>query len=801
MIKKIVLVISLMVFISGYCFGQQFKLQGMIRNESKEPLADIAVKAANQLVFTNNKGIFYFDSLSGGKHTLWIDIYGNTPIYFQLVLEKDTVLPLPFILKNKMMQLGKVIVTSKIPIGTPIESLPTLEINADEIRKEIGGSLMQTLEKNPGIKSIGIGSSNSKPLIRGLGFNQVAVIENGIKHEGQEWGADHGLEIDQYSVDRLAIIKGPSSFLYGSGALGGIIIIKSNMPPLKHSLGGSIDLVSKSNNLQFGSSIHLYGRNDKWFFGIRSTYMNYADYRVPTDTVYIYSYAINLHQNFVRNTAGRALNNRVDFGYLGNKIKSTFSISNNFNKSGFFANAHGITPISVDQQIYDISNRDILPSYQQVNHLKVSNQTTVYFKKHFIAIDVGFQNNFRKEYSKYVAHGYMPPLFPDEMKIPPDLEREYDKNAVTINVSDKIIIKNHSLSFAINTGYQQNKIGGWGFFIPAYENYNFGGFILDKYKLNNNWTFLGALRYDMGNIYIKSYNDWFESEVETNGIIYKEKLEKTQESSRFFNNVSWSAGMVFTKKKWTVMANIGKSFRMPIAKELAANGVNYHYFRYEKGNSQLSPEQSYQLDLGTSWKNEKWNINATPFVNYFSNYIFLNPTSEYDTYYGAGNQIFEYTQTKVFRTGFELQTTYKPIQQLKLTSGLEYLYSIQLSGEKQYYPLPFSPPASGIFSIAYEPKLYGKYLAETYIKVDVKIALAQNNIVPPEQKTPWYQVWGLSVGTSVRMNESKIDIRLSISNLFNQKYLNHTSFYRLIELPEQGRNFVLSIKIPFNLKK
>lgn len=127
------------------------------------------------------------------------------------------------------------------------------------------------------------------------------------------------------------------------------------------------------------------------------------------------------------------------------------------------------------------------------------------------------------------------------------------------------------------------------------------------------------------------------------------------------------------------------------------NGINYHYFRYEKGNSQLSPEQSYQLDLGVNFSREKFKMSVTPFVNYFSNYIFLNPTADYDTYYGAGNQIFEYTQAKVFRTGFEVQASYAPLKQLKIESGIEYLYGVQLSGAKRYYPLPFTPPASGIF--------------------------------------------------------------------------------------------------------
>ena len=100
----------------------------------------------------------------------------------------------------------------------------------------------------PGITSIDIGSGQSKPVIRGLGFNRVVVVENNIKHEAQQWGADHGLEIDQYAVDIIEIIKGPASLEYGSDAIGGVIDMKNRKVPAVNSFGGTIDLSGKTNN-------------------------------------------------------------------------------------------------------------------------------------------------------------------------------------------------------------------------------------------------------------------------------------------------------------------------------------------------------------------------------------------------------------------------------------------------------------------------------------------------------------------------------------------------------------------------
>ena len=97
-------------------------------------------------------------------------------------------------------------------------SQSSIQVNREFLRENLAGSLMQTLEGLPGVKAMSIGSGQSKPTIRGLGFNQMAVVEDGVKHEGQQWGDDHGLEIDQFAIDRAEVIKGPAALLYGSDA-------------------------------------------------------------------------------------------------------------------------------------------------------------------------------------------------------------------------------------------------------------------------------------------------------------------------------------------------------------------------------------------------------------------------------------------------------------------------------------------------------------------------------------------------------------------------------------------------------
>ena len=102
-------------------------------------------------------------------------------------------------------------------------SVNTISIGKEFLQNNFSGSLMQSLRGIPGVKAMSIGSGQSKPTIRGLGFNRMVVTEDGIKHEGQQWGDDHGLEIDQFAIDHIDVVKGPAALLYGSDANGGVI--------------------------------------------------------------------------------------------------------------------------------------------------------------------------------------------------------------------------------------------------------------------------------------------------------------------------------------------------------------------------------------------------------------------------------------------------------------------------------------------------------------------------------------------------------------------------------------------------
>lgn len=760
--------------------AQQYQLSGQVTDEFNHPLAGatVAIRSVDQGSITDRKGDFAFAGLREGRYVVSYSFVGYRSESDTIWLDKN--LKLNKKLCPATTNLGEITITGIAFPRNVSASLSATTVDKRYLQQQSAGSLMQSLNRLPGIGSMDIGSGQSKPVIRGLGFHRVVVAENGVKHEAQEWGADHGLEIDRFTVERIEIIKGPASLMYGANAIGGVIDLKQLSAPGRHTSGGSVLVNGATNNLQGGISARYFQRFDRFYFQTSISHSSYADYRVPADSISYMTYNIRLKEQRLRNTAGRENNAGIRLGYLGRQVNSHLSITNNFSKSGFFANAHGLE-IRNSQIAYDLSERDIdLPS-QQVNHLKILSNTSWMITDYKLNIDLGYQHNYRQEFSEPVAHGHMP--------LPADsLERLYDKSTWSASLKLELPKHNrHQFTTGISSELQNNTSGGWGFMLPAYRSATAGAYVYDFVQLTNQWSLNGGLRYDMGQLTTDEYRDWYTTPQADGTQAYIQRATPLQ---RNFSSMSWGAGAKYQSEHYTLKANAGKSFRMPSAKELASNGINYHMYRYEKGDTSLRAEESYQVDLGMLYRKGKWEIELTPFLNYFPNYIYLNPIPEYN----EGQQIYYHSQSEVIRAGGELIVTYALTPSLNLSADAEYIYSVQLSGAKKGYTLPFSPPLNANLEMKYAFDEMGIF-EQPEAGLSIQLVGAQNNTVPPEKKTPGYTLLSFSVGAKMNIAGKSIQVNAKLANLLNTRYYDHTSFYRLIEVPGQGRNFLLTTQL------
>ena len=660
-------------------------------------------------------------------------------------------------------------------------------VDQDFLRKHFTGNFMQAMENIPGVQAMDIGSGFSKPMIRGMGFNRIAVLENGIKQEGQQWGADHGLELDAFNIGTVNVLKGPSSLLYGSDAMGGVIDITSPPVPSVDMLFGDVTLLGKSVNGTLGGSFMLGIKKSFWYAQVRYSEQHFGDYRIPTDTIVYLTQKMPVYGRKLKNTAGIERNIGFFAQYQRQRYKANYSVSNVYQKTGFFPGAHGIPDVSRVEDDGDSRNMEL--PYSKVNHLKVTTLQQYAWEKLVLSGDFGFQNNHREEWSVFHTHYGSQPV-PEKY---PDKELAFNLNTLSASVKVRFIGSSsweHALGW--DGQHQRNDISGYSFLLPEYYRSTTGLLWLTTYKPNNVISVSGGMRYDYGYIHISSHEDAYLADYLRKQGYDEEQVEHYKWNShavkKKFGDYSFSLGLVWTpSERHMVKANVGRSFRLPGANELAANGVHHGTFRHEQGDANLKSEQGWQMDASYNLRYNGFSISVSPFVSWFSNYIFLRPTGEWSVLPHAG-QIYRYTGAEVLFAGTEATIDIHFLRSFNYRISGEYVYTYNCD---EHIPLSFSPPFSMRNTLTWQRK-------QVMLYAEWQSIARQNRVDRNEDRTPGANLFHLggSLNIPIRGNQA-IEITLTARNIFNTRYYNHLSFYRKVEIPEPGRNFQLLIKIPF----
>ena len=791
-LKKIALTL-LLWFVIVLSQAQYFTLSGVVLDEQNKPLPGCHVHCKERCHITNFNGEFAHNKVSSGEVKLTFSFIGYQQLDTIVNMDENVMLKIKLQPENKL--LNEVYIKSNA-INTH-KTQKNEVVNATYIEQNLSGTLLKTMERLSGVNSMDIGANASKPIIRGMGFQRVVVSENGVKQEGQQWGADHGLEIDAFSVETAEVVKGASAIELGSDAIGGYINISNNSVPEKNTVSGDVTLLTKSVNATYGGSFFIKGRSEKKFLKLRVSALDFGDYKVPTDQIVYLTREMPVYNGKLKNTAGNEHDFSIQVGHLGVRFKSTLQLSSVNQKSGFFPGAHGVPDIKRIQDGGD--SRNIGFPYQKAHHLKVLNQNKWFVNNGNISVDLGFQNNVREEWSEFHTH------YPDQPvpKINPN--REFDFNLKTYSANAKLTKKindYHKLSSGFQVQHKDNDVGGYNFLLPKYQSTSLGVFVQDEINLTDHLNFNVGIRFDHSSVKTNEYfdpilYDYFISEGEDAEGANNYAL-RSVDLSKHYGDVSWLLGLVYTpSENFVARMNVGKAFRTPTAVELASNGIHHGSFRHEMGDENLKSEKGYYIDGNLEWISRGFSLEFSPYMYYFSNYLFLKPSGDWSLLPHAG-QIYRYSQSEAILSGFELSITKNWFNQLGSTFIFEYIYNQQVSSDKtQRYPLPFTPPVNGFVEFDYSLFKQGKVVKDSRVYINSRMALAQNRVCQNEETTDGYVLLGIGVSTKINVLNQECTVNIQGSNLLNTKYYNHVSFYRKVEIPEPGRNIQLLLKVPF----
>lgn len=692
------------------------------------------------------------------------------------------------VVPDSTVSLNDVVVIDTYKTKSMLKPVPLVIADKNYMQRHLSGVWVNTLGNLPGVRAMGIGNGFGKAMIRGLGFNRIAYIEGDIKQESQQWGADHGLEVDAFEDNKVEVIKGPSSLLYGSDALGGAIISSLPLVPINQGLHGDFTLLTSTLNGSIGGSLLATYTSKNSFFRLRYSEQHYADRKINTDSITYLSIKIPIASHRMKNTAGynRAL--KTTYAYQQGQYRSFYQISNVYEKVGFFPGAHGIPDLrrlTDDGKAYNIE----LP-YSNVNHIKLYTKQSYTFNSGiFASISGCYQQNFRQEWSLFHTHYSTQPI----PKKDPNKELQLKLHTITLRGEATYAAHtNLNLKTVGDISYRKQTIAGYGFLIPPYQQINGGIGLVADYTINDQLKLESGIRYDAGHIKAKScYDPYLEAYLKEYNFpqqTIQEYNERSKRINRNFGSFSGSVGSSYqlnTSNSVTASAGIG--FRFPGINELASNGVHHGSFRHDRGDANLNPERALQINLGYNYNSTRIKISLSSFYNYFWNYIYGTPTGLWSVLPHSG-QIYQYKQNKALLMGGEAIFQWQILPWLNYDASLEYVYTYNIDRDT---PLPFSPPLRATQGITIKSDHLEYNLSH-------KIIGTANRIVPGEEITKGANLFDSYLSWHTQLSKgSNVSIAFNASNILNTKYYNHLSYYRKIGVPEEGRNYNLNIKITF----
>lgn len=613
---------------------------------------------------------------------------------------------------------------------------PVSVLDVDALRGNAFSNIIQSISREPGVNQISTGGGIGKPVIRGLGYNRVVVIADGIRQEGQQWGDEHGVEIDGSGVHSAEIIKGPASLMYGSDALAGVIIFHPDVNLAPGSFAANVSSEYQSNSGLAAYSLYHAGNLGDVNWAIRFSdkyahaYRNAADGLIPGTQF-----------------RERALNTRVGLNRKWGLSRLTL---------GYFHLTPGMTEGYEDGILEGPTGYGIEIPFQQVRHYKAVLDNTFRIGEGRIKAIVGYQLNRRQEFEEN------------------DAEACLDFKLGTVNFDVKYISADrYGWRFSAGTGgmYQGSRNLGEEVLIPAYNLLDVGLFVTAS-KSMEKFHFSGGLRGDYRSLHSFPLEGTF------------------TEFERTFPGITGSIGMVYSPtQNLNIRANLARGFRAPNLSELASNGVHEGTVRYEQGNNALKPEFSLQGDLGADFATEHLSLSGALFCNRIDNYIYAARTGSvidgYDVYgYTAGNALLY---------GTELSADVHPIHPIHLGAQFSYV-----RGTFSESDMPLIPAPRLGADVCWEITHHGKVFNDCYLSVRLDHSFAQNHFLPgTETPTDAYTLLGLSAGTDILVKGRRVaSLRVIADNLTDAVYFDHLSRLKYVGIRNPGRNITLKVEIP-----
>lgn len=748
----------------------RYKVHGFVKEGDQAVIgAKLTLLKAKISITSDPDGHFDFKGLCVGQDSLRIQALGYRTTEKVIFITQDAHLSIALTPLDAALHETKTVSITAASRKQTVINGTSLEYQDLEKRK--GLSLGQMLADVPGVQILQTGPTLAKPMIRGLTGNRIAIINNGVRQEGQQWGSDHAPEIDPNTASKITVVKGPQALRFGTDAAGGAIIVSPAPLPTSPMLKASLTSTAASNNQMLGQSGSLEGAFTRWpalAWRVQGSYRNAGD-------------AHSAHYS-MQNTGFRENAFSATVGYQWHRAQTEVYYSRFQSQIGIFRHAHIgnvsdlLRILSHPDTVYtDPATRRIRRPFQSVSHDLIKAKHTWYNSFGDWEATASYQNDRRKEYDNNLRSA------PNDRT--PELDfllQSYLYELTWQSKTDQY--KEGKFAIGIGYGTQANQTLGRQL-IPNFRNYQGHAFLSHSKTWLNALTWINGIRYDYR---------WMQVYRLTNGIL----------DSPVFRFQGWAGSSQLVlplpiSMTWNLQAST--SFRAPLANELFSNGLHHGTASYEIGDAQLKPERNYSLSSSLSKTHGRLQFQISPYATYYQDFIYLRPMNPEARLTIAGAfPLFNYSSTDVHMYGIDGHIRYDWQETWAITAKASSLRAWNATARQW---LVFMPADQVSASVEWNKNINRRYKLHLspnwrYVAFQSRTPALQDYAAAP----PAYTLWGAQAQLSYLSNHGPFLLSISVSNLTNAAYRDYLNRMRYFTL-DQGRNILVNLSLPLYFKK
>ncbi|MBF9238514.1 TonB-dependent receptor [Hymenobacter sp. BT683] len=799
------LLLLLMLLSPALLWGQTGTLSGAVHDarHSAVPFASVAVVGTNLGAVADAAGRFQLLKVPAGALRLHLSAVGYAPAEHDAVLADGQTLSLQLTLAAAPAALSEVVVTgvsrvteirrSPVPIATLSRREISLNANTNVIDAAVRGI--------PGLSAVTTGPNVSKPFIRGLGYNRVLTLYNGLRQEGQQWGDEHGVEIDGYDTERVEVVKGPASLLYGSDAVAGVVNLLPGLPSGPEGrLGGDALTEFQSNNGLLGHSLGLNYQKNGFQTSFRASHRLAHDYRNHVDGLV---YNTGFRELTLTGMAGVVKPWGSSHWYL-----TLYDNQQEIPDGSRDSLSRRFTRQVAESALDDIKNRPLAsrdelrayaigPLHQRIQHYRVFTKTQVELGRGQLNLLLGVQQNRRREFNHPTA--------------PVQAGLALDLTTYTYDVRYHLPAwQGLEMSVGSNGMAQVNRHqDATDFPIPDYNLLDAGSFLLLKKPLGK-LEISGGVRYDTR---LVKWDDFYVATDPRTGFGAAAGPQVAGAALQFpsfrrrYQGLSASLGASYVAtEQLTLRANLARGYRAPNIPEIGSNGLDPGAHIVYLGNRNFQPEFSWQQDVGVLWHQPTLDASVEVFHNYVQNFIYqarLLDAAGQPVVIVPGNTTYQFQQAAARLYGIEASLNVRPaaLPWLALTSNVALVNGQNEDAKLVENPdnaarfLPLIPPLRARFEVrATLPTRPGR-LTGTYFRASLDGSARQNRFYAldnTETATPGYALLGLGAGTTFRTRAGReaVQLFLQVDNVLDvayQAHLNRLKYFEYYQASPNGR--------------